>query len=512
MSPEQALSQDGELAFRARYQRLSIGLDAANVGTWDWNIRTGEVRWSDNLERIHGQEKGAFRGTFEGFLDGVHPDDRQGVLSAINRAIATGGRYEIEYRSLRADGVAMWLEGRGGVFRDAAGEPIWMSGICMDTTERHQLQDRLRQSQRLEGLGVLAGGVAHDFNNLLTSILGNASLAETKLGEDDPTGVLVRNVVTAARRAADLTQQLLTYAGKAHVQHENLDLGELVREILPLVQPFIPSGVELQLDLAAAPIRGDAGQIHQLVMNLIINAAEAISGAGTIAVNTGIEEIRNTTANKLEPGKYAVLRVRDTGCGMDEATLGRIFDPFFSTKFPGRGLGLAAVHGIVKTHLGIINANSIVGDGTTFTILLPAGELCPQDVRPAVATVRLPASGAILVVDDQQMVLQLVRAVLESDGYTVLQAPDGQSALDVMAVSGDRISAVILDMTMPGMSSEDTLRHLRAMRPGIRVIIASGYGESEIMRRFEGAGISGFLRKPFTAEQLVGCIAFAVRT
>jgi PAS domain S-box-containing protein len=502
----QALSQEVKLALQARQDRLQVALDAANVGTWDWNIRTGEVRWSDSLERIHDQEQGAFKGTFEGFLDGVHPDDRQAVLNAIQRAIATGEQYEIEYRSLRSDGASMWFEARGHVFRDEAGDPVWMSGICMGTTERHQLEDRLRQSQRLESLGVLAGGIAHDFNNLLTGILGNASLAQAKLRPDDPACPLLRNVVAASQRAAELTQQLLAYAGKGDVRREHLDLCELVRQLLPLVHPSIPGGVELLLDLKPSPISADVGQIHQLVMNLITNSAEAISGTGTIFVSTGIEEVRHRLDHRLEPGMYAFLRVRDTGCGMDEATLGAIFDPFFTTKFSGRGLGLAVVHGIVQTHRGTITVKSTPGEGTSFTVLLPMGDLNRIEVQSPAASTTPSGSGVVLVVDDESMILQLAQEALEAHGYTVLQASDGQSALDAIAESGDQIRAVVLDLTMPGMTSEETLKHLRAMRPTMPVMIASGYGESEIVRRFEGTGIDGFLQKPYTAEQLARSI------
>jgi PAS domain S-box-containing protein len=376
---EEALqaSQQTEATLLAREERLRISLDAANVGTWDWNIRTGEVRWSGNLERIHGQEPGVFTGTFEGFLDGVHPDDRQRVLDAVKNAVASGETYEVEYRSLRSDGTPMWLEGRGRVSHDDAGEPAWMSGICMDTTERHKLQDQLRQTQRLESLGVLAAGVAHDFNNLLTGILGNASLAEAILRPDDPARPLLRDVVAASQRAAELTHQLLAYAGKGRVCREHLDLCDLARDLMPLLRPSIPAGVELLLDLAPTPVKADAGQINQLVMNLIINAAEAINNTGTVVMTTRIEEVAGTVEHRLAPGNYARLRVSDTGCGMDEDTLGRIFEPFFSTKFSGRGLGLAAALGIVHSHHGSITVKSAPGKGTTFTVWLPASDGVP---------------------------------------------------------------------------------------------------------------------------------------
>jgi len=505
------VSQQTEAELRAREDRLQMSLAAANVGTWDWNIRTGEVRWSENLERIHGQEPGVFGGTFDGFLDGVHPDDRQRVLSAIQSAVAAGEPYVVEYRSIRSDGTAMWLEGRGRVFHDPAGEPAWMSGICMDTTERHQLQDQLRQTQRLESLGVLAGGIAHDFNNLLTGILGNASIADARLKLDDPARPLLREVMAASRRAAELTQQLLAYAGKGRVCREHLDLLELVRELLPLVRPSIPAGVQLMLDLASAPIQADAGQIHQLVMNLIINAAEAISGTGTVVLTSGIEEISGSVTHRLPPAKYAYLRVCDTGSGMDEATLGRIFEPFFSTKFSGRGLGLAAAMGIVHSHEGSIDVESAPGRGTTFTIWLPASDVGPAPVRQPVASADLRGSGAILVVDDEDLVLRMAQAALEAYGYTALLACDGRSALDVVAVSGDHIRAVVLDLTMPGITSEETIKQLRIMQPKIPVMITSGYGESEVIERFEATGINGFLQKPYTAEQIASRISAVIR-
>jgi PAS domain S-box-containing protein len=503
-------SQQARVELREREERLEMSLDAANVGTWEWNIRTGEVRWSENLEHIHGQEPGGFRGTFEGFLEGVHTDDRRRVVGAIQKAVAAGKTYEVEYRSLRSDGTAIWLEGRGRVFRDEAGEPAWMSGICMETTERHQLQDQLRQTQRLESIGMVAAGIAHDFNNLLTGILGNASLADARLKPDDPARRLLRAVMVASERAADLTQQLLACAGKSGVRRGHLDLCELVRDLLPVVRPSIPEGVQFVLDLASTPIQADASQIHQLVMNLIINAAEAIGDTGTVVLMTGIEEVSSGETHQLEPGKYGCLRVSDTGCGMDEGTLEHIFEPFFSTKFSGRGLGLAAALGIVHAHQGSITVETARGKGAKFTVWLPASDGPPEAMQQPVARTDLSGSGVILVVDDENVVLQMAQASLEAYGYTALLASDGRSALDVVAVSGDRIRAVVLDLTMPGMTSEETLKRLRAMQPLIPVMIASGYGGSEIIRRFEAAGINGFLQKPYTAEQLARCIGAAL--
>ena len=396
------------------------------------------------------------------------------------------------------------------MIRNAGGEPVWMSGICMDTTERHRLQEQLRQTQRLESLGLLAGGIAHDFNNLLTGIIGNSSLAIANLTADDPAKPLLRNVLAASQRAAQLTQQLLAYAGKGRVASESLDLGQAVEELLPLLRPSIPAGVQLLLDVAPSPVKADAGQIHQLVMNLIINAAESTGGTGTILLTTGVEEVAAGSRTQLAPGKYACLRVSDTGCGMDEATRARIFEPFFSTKFSGRGLGLAAAQGTVRAHQGSIAVESTPGKGTTFTVLLAAG-------NGARTPSGKPLPGPVLRVRERfwssttkRWYCVMAQAALAAYGYHVLLAADGRSALDVVSACGKPVRAVVLDLTMPGMPVVEVLANLRAKLPETPIVITSGYCDSEVLQRFRNLGISGFLQKPYTAEQLARGVSTAL--
>jgi two-component system cell cycle sensor histidine kinase/response regulator CckA len=509
LEAEMAALRRSVSVLEAREDRLMDTLDAAHVGTWVWNIATGSVQWSDNLERIHRQEAGSFQGTFHGFLDGVHREDRERVLKAIQRATLEGQDYHVEYRS--ADGDEVWLEARGRVIFADDGAPLWMLGVCMDITERKQLHLQLRHTQRLESLGLLAGGIAHDFNNLLTGIMGNASLALDRLAEPDPTRPLLQGVVTASRRAADLTRQLLAYAGKGRFLIQDVEVSRLVDDTIPLVRSSLPDSVQVCLDLSPVPVRADAGQIHQLVMNLVINAAEAIGQGkpGTIAVSTGIRELNEASA-PLPPGRYCCLEVRDTGCGMSEDTLARIFDPFFTTKFSGRGLGLAAALGIVRGHHGNITVRSRPGAGTTFTVLLPLSDTQAKPASQEVANADLAGSGTILVVDDEEVVLGMAEASLMSFGYRPLLAGNGRSAVEIVAESGNRIRAVVLDLTMPEMSGEETLQQLRAIQPGLPVIIASGYGETEINERFEGQTISAFLQKPYTPVQLAKTIRYAI--
>ena len=389
-----------------------------------------------------------------------------------------------------------------------------------DVTERKRLNERLQQTHKLESLGVLAGGIAHDFNNLLTGILGNASLALEDLGPEHPARASLQNVVSTAERAAVLTRQLLAYAGKGRFVIQPLDLSALVREIGSLLETSMPRTVRLDLRLnqALPPIEGDAAQIQQLIMNLVINAAEAIGAhtAGTVTVSTSLRTVDETyiqqtlAPTEIEPGTYIVLEVEDTGTGMDEATLSRIFDPFFSTKFAGRGLGLAATLGIVRGHKGALTVRSAPGQGSHFTVLLPAGagEALPAQVASSAQTAR--GRGTILVIDDEEVVRQTTRSILERLGYRVMVAKDGLEGVDLFRDLRGSVDLVLLDLTMPAMPGEEALERLKAISPDVPVLLSSGYSQSEAMRRFTGKPLAGFLEKPFTAADLAEQVRLAL--
>jgi signal transduction histidine kinase/ActR/RegA family two-component response regulator len=378
--------------------------------------------------------------------------------------------------------------------------------------EQQQTEERLRQTQKLESLGVLAGGVAHDFNNLLTGIIGNASLVRDDVPRGSAAWDLLENALQASQRAADLTRQLLAYSGKGRFVIEPIDLSDLVRQISMLVHTSISKSVEMKLDLAQRLpcIIGDPSQIQQVIMNLVINAAEAIGPdcSGTVLVQTDVEQVNAGSfrgalvAENPVPGKYVYLEVRDTGCGIDQAELTKIFDPFFTTKFMGRGLGLAAVQGIVRGHKGMLKVDSVPGDGSTFRVLFPATEDAPVRPQPQMQPKDLTGTGTILVVDDEEIVRKVARNALESYGYTVILAENGQIAIDLFRGMADQFAAVLLDMTMPVMGGEETLRHLQRIHPRVKVILTSGYNEVDAIRRFTGAGLAGFLQKPYTAGRL----------
>jgi signal transduction histidine kinase/CheY-like chemotaxis protein len=381
--------------------------------------------------------------------------------------------------------------------------------IVTDVTERCELERGLRHSQKLESIGLLAGGVAHDFNNLLMGILGNASLALDAVPEGSSARQALEDVVRASERAAELTRQLLAYAGKGRFIVEPVDLSALVQELVPLLQSSIPRKARLVLNLAPdlPCIQADKGQIEQVVMNLLINAAESLEdGSGTVTVTTfvcragDVEQSQFLAEHEL-CGDYLCLTVEDTGVGMDEDTRSRIFDPFFSTKFLGRGLGLSATLGIVRGHKGAIRVSSTPGQGTSLDVLFPAAVPVAASQRPQQKRVAR-GEGTVLVVDDEDTIRKLMRAVLQRQGYEVLAAENGAEALTIFSRNASRISLVVLDLVMPVMSGEEALPHLLAMRPGLKVIVSSGQDSTEGLRKLGEPRVAGYLQKPYRADAL----------
>jgi CheY-like chemotaxis protein len=317
-------------------------------------------------------------------------------------------------------------------------------------------------------------------------------------------------VIRASERASNLTRQLLAYTGRGRFVVELVDLSEMVRETADLLRASIPRNIELQLDLGTElpAVEADITQMQQMVMNLVINAGEAIGEEnGWVRACTGTEDINQDFGavtfmpGEIRFGRYVWLEVRDNGCGMDEATKVRIFDPFFTTKFTGRGLGLSAVAGIVRSHGGMLNVDSAPGQGTALKLWLPATSLRKsKSVRDVPR--ELLGRGTILLIDDEDAVRRLGKAALERYGYSVLLAGDGYQAIDVFSRVAEQLLIVVLDMAMPGMGGEETFRRLRAIRPDVPVLLSSGYDELEAARKFPAGGIAGFLKKPYTVVQL----------
>ncbi|HDJ29380.1 MAG TPA: transporter substrate-binding domain-containing protein [Proteobacteria bacterium] len=502
-------------------EKLDLALKGADLALWNWTIGADEIMVNDRWYTLLGYEPGEFPLSYEKWEELVHPDDLKQVSQMLLHHLA--GElpfYQAEYRLRAKDGSWAWVQDRGQVMEwDEDGKPLRAAGTHQDITRERQEQERqqrleaqLQQVQKLESLGVLAGGIAHDFNNILTVILGNNDLALNELSPSSTASARIEASSQAVRRAAELAQQMLAYSGKGRFFIADINLNELVTDMGHLLKVSIAKQVVLQYHLGKnlPAISADVSQLRQVVMNLITNASEAIGErSGVLNLTTGVmdasrEYLRESYLDENQPaGLYVFMEVSDTGCGMDKETISHIFDPFFTTKFTGRGLGMAAVLGIVRGHHGAIKVYSEPGKGTTFKVLFPAVS------REAVAMnhrleddVLWRGSGTVLLVDDEETLRALGKEMLEMLGLTVLLAEDGVQALEVYRQHAADIACVILDLTMPHMGGEQAFRELRQLNKDIKVIIASGYSESDIEDKFLGKGLSGFLQKPYQLGDL----------
>lgn len=410
-------------------------------------------------------------------------------------------------------GREVFFEAYYSPLRSQTGDIIGGLGILRDITEKKQFERQMQHAQKLETLGVLAGGIAHDFNNLLMVILGNAELAALQLPAASQARESVGQIETAATRAADLCKQMLAYSGKGKFVVKPLDLSGLVKQMAELLEIAVAKKGTLLYELAddLPAVEADSAQLQQVVMNLITNAADALEfGKGQVVVKTramvaDAELLARCYRDGQAPdGLYVCLEVSDNGRGMDEQTQARIFDPFFTTKFTGRGLGMAAVLGIIRGHRGAIRLTSAPGRGTTIQALFPPSIQAPHAfTKEAPALDSWRGTGTVLVVDDEEMVLQVAKAILESVGFTVKTAENGIEAIDVFRQAQGGIDLVLMDMTMPQMTGEETFTRLRELDPAVRVVMASGYSAHDATTHAISKHLAGFIQKPYRAAELV---------
>ncbi len=513
-------------ALRSSEYFLGRSQEAGRLGSFEFDIPGGTWTCTATLDDILGLDHRNPK-LFSEWVDRVAPDMREEMLSYVTEHVIGGRhRFDREYRIVRPrDGVERWVSGLAEVEFDAAGQPRKMIGTIQDVTDRRRaeeerlaLERQLQHSQKLESLGVLAGGIAHDFNNLLMAILGNLDLALSQISPVSAARASIEHSLTAARRATDLTRQMLAYSGKAAFDVRAVDLNEIVHENAHLLRACIPKLVRLTLDLGEPlhAIVADAGQVQQVIMNLITNAAEAIGDhAGVITLTTRMQDVdagalRASRVEEVpESGRFVCLEVSDTGCGMDAHTQQRLFDPFFTTKLMGRGLGMSAILGIVRGHRGAIMVDSEPGTGSCIRVLFPASVALPASARPARTgdpadeAPGMPARGFVLVVDDEDMVRDVCRRMLQQAGWAVLDADGGLSAIDVFAAHANEVACVILDLSMPHMDGFGVFRALRAIRPDVRVILSSGYSRNhEPGTDLAAEGFAGFIQKPYSAKTL----------
>ena len=496
-------------ALRITEERMRFALQSANVGIWDMDYATGVLRWSEQLEAQYGLEPGTFAGTFEAFVERIHPEDRDAIVEIFNQAAKSGADFTIEHRSMEPGGRVRWLTGAGRFLLGDDGTPVRALGISQDVTERHALEAQFQHAQKMEAIGRLAGGVAHDFNNLLTAILGYCELALVSLDKDDWRRNDIGQIQLAGVQAAGLTRQLLAFSRKQIIEPRLLDLNAIVTEMLPMLGRLIGEDVTVtaRLEPDLARVKADRGQLEQVIMNLALNARDAMPMGGRLMIETINIELDADYASahiSVTPGRYVALEVSDTGCGMTQEVQARLFEPFFTTKPIGKGtgLGLATVHGVVKRSGGTIGVYSEVGTGTSFKVYLPMAD--PATVAPSAPVVLpRPSAGAetVLVVEDSDGLRELAKRLLERQGYRVLVAANADQALGLFA-QNPSIGVLLTDVVMPGASGPELTKQMIEQRPALKVIYMSGYTEDAIVHHGVLDAEVAFLHKPFTSDTL----------
>ena len=464
---------------------------------------------SPAFETIWGQPRSVLTASPRAWADAIHPDDRERALAASALKERTG-ELDDEYRLVRPDGAVRWIRYRPFPVRDAGGHVIRIAGVAADITEQHQLESELRQAQKMESVGLLAGGVAHDFNNVLTVIMGATELL-AESGSSAASRETLDEIRHATHRAAALTRQLLAFSRKEVTVSRIVDFNALVAETERMLRRLLGEDIELvsALDASIAPVRIDTAQWEQVLVNLAVNARDAMSGGGKLVIATRDVTLAHDaalTGGACKPGRYVEVSVSDTGAGMAPDVLSRIFEPFFTTKDAGHGtgLGLAVVYGIVTRSGGGIHVHSEVNTGTTFTMYVPAAntsvESAPAPVRSSAG--RLGGSETILIVEDEHSLRRMAVRILERQGYTVLQAGSGVEALTLLQRHGDAVDLVVTDVVMPGMDGRELTERIKERHPSVGILFTSGYTEDAVVRRGVETASLAFLQKPYAPVEL----------
>jgi len=507
-----------DAALQRSTKRLNFALDAAKMGTWEWDVATNRVTWSDSVERLFDLPLGSFKGSFEEYLRLIPEPDRALVEKAVRDSLAgPTSDYLVEHRIELPDGAFRFLECKGRVYRTSGGVPTHMAGTVADISDRkraesalRQSEELLRQSHKMEAIGRLAGGVAHDFNNLLTAIGGFSALCLLEMQDNDPRREYLEEIQHAGARGAGLTKQLLAFGRKQVLSPQLVDVNGIVENLTALLARVIGEDIAFEWQPCKEPavVLADPGQIEQIIMNLSVNARDAMPRGGRLVINSSHLKLGSelARASAVPPGSYVRITVRDSGHGMSRETLSHIFEPFFTTKELGKGtgLGLSTTYGIVEQLSGVIRAESELGQGTLFEVYLPAQDTAGFIAKGASAVPRARGgTETILLVEDEPQVRELVLQVLKAQGYQVIWAMDGAHALTQAHKHSGPIHLLLTDVVMPGMSGRELAERLAGTHAGTRVLFMSGYTDDAVLRHGVSAPGTAFLQKPFALEQLL---------
>lgn len=495
---------EAELRRSERWYRSLVRASAQIIWTYAVNAGYTVVHGAEDFFGAPGAEV-----TGDAWMERIHPDDRDKILEARARGHTAERPYQIEYRLRRLDGKWRQMVARAVPVRDEDGRIEGWIGVVDDVTEERRLAEQVRQAQKLESVGRLAGGVAHDFNNLLTVINGYSELVMSELTPDHPARSPIAVIRDAGERAAGLTRQLLSFSRKQVLEPKVLDLNEVVAHADKLLRRLIGADVGLQavLDPNVPRVKVDPSQLEQVILNLAVNARDAMPTGGRLTIETGsyvVGEGEAASDPEIRPGCYARLAVTDTGHGMSDEVKAQLFEPFFTTKEAGKGtgLGLAVVHGVVKQSGGHIGVYSEVGLGTTFRVLLPAVDAVPARLSAHALVIPRRGTETVLVAEDEDAVRRMARVALESHGYTVLTARNGRDAVQAAEAHGGPIHLLLTDVVMPEMGGRELAERLTARIGGLRVLYMSGYTDDAVVRHGILEATNSFLHKPFTPLSL----------
>jgi PAS domain S-box-containing protein len=504
-----------DAALQENEARWKFAIEGSGDGVWDWYIQSGAASYSSLWKQMLGYSEEDIAPLYRETLDRVHPEDRPAAAEAMRVYLAGGSEiYLTEYRFRCKDDSYRWILSRGMVVScSEAGQPLRMIGTHTDITERKEQEKELLKIEKLESLGVLAGGIAHDFNNILTAVVGNISLAQMFVAPGHRSFKPLTEAERASVRAGELAQQLLTFARGGEPVRKLASLRHIVNESISLALHGSNIKAVVEIPDSIHAIEADAGQLSQVFNNLIINALQAMPEGGTLAVAARNEALDGKNPCSLPAGSYIRLTFSDQGCGISEDDLTRIFDPYFSTKPKGNGLGLASVYSIINKHSGHIGVTSTLGEGTSFSIVLPStgGEYQPQQADAQSQTAGDQARGHILVMDDEELILSLAIGMLEYLGYQVTTCESGAEAIALYQTSletGSAYASVIMDLTIPGgMGGKTAAEQILALDPGAALVVSSGYSNDPIMSDFKSYGFSGSVTKPYTISELAEVLA-----
>lgn len=519
------LNREGEELFKEL-------TDAIHEVFWMTSLSKNEMVYiSQGYEQIWGRSRQSLFENPTSWLESIHPDDRDRVFSNARNQQFTG-EYREEYRIVRPDGSIRWIRDKAFPVRNEKGETIRVAGVAEDITEhklkeaqlkevekkRAELEEQLIQAQKLESLGTLASGIAHDFNNILSIIMGHTSVIEMNRTNPEKFSQHISALHMATQRGASLVRQLLTFARKTEFNLELTQINDIILEISKLISQTFPKNIRLftdfQEDLPSVQV--DANQIHQVLLNLCVNARDAMPDGGVLNMETFVTDAENLKIgySKSLAEKYVVLRISDSGSGMSEKTKQRIFEPFFTTKDIGKGtgLGLALAYSVIENHKGWIEVDSELGKGTTFFVYLPVPkERSEMNIKPVYSeSVSLEGKENILVIEDEELLRNMLADLLESKGYKVYLAGDGEDGVEQFLLKHSQIQLVLTDLGLPKFGGGEVIKRIRAIHSSVKIILASGFMEPELKLSLQDFGVSYFIQKPYLGDEILSCIRSAL--